>query len=136
MLRDLYAYGTEELKDVLGKFKLNDSRLIDITKFQMLTPDSFIWRLRMTNGVYYLYAEDFIESLEHVKRSIQEVAGPHPGKFIEAIEQKEFEELEPVLNSEVYAEPDEYNEQIMKFAVDSGHDLVFLYKIMEPNEQS
>jgi hypothetical protein len=130
MLRESYAYGSDDLKAVLEEFKLGDTKLIDVTSFKMLSPDSFIWRLRMTDGIYYLYAEDFITDIESVKRNIQEIAGTHPGVFVKVKIPRPFNLLAPVGAATTYAKPEDYEKEIQDIVTESGYDLVFLYKIV------
>jgi len=129
VLRDMYAYGSVELKEILNRFALNGDTLVDVKMYKMITPDSFIWKLRMAGGIYYLYAEDFIQSLNYVKSEIEEFAGKDAGHFIEATDQKDFEEMTPVVSAAVYEKPEDFDETLIKYAVDSGYDMVFLYKV-------
>lgn len=122
-LRDHYAYASPELENCLVRFELGDAKLVDVKSFQMLTPDSFIWKLRFSDGMYYLYAEDYAPDLAHVSQQIADYTGGQTGHFVETNDQKEFEHLR--------AKPKDYDMNMIKYAVDSGFDLVFLYKIDE-----
>jgi hypothetical protein len=130
VLRD-YAYRTDELDNCLNRFRLPEgSKFVDVKLFRMLTPDSFIWKLRHTDSMYYLYAEDYVPSLAHVRTIILgNLAHGQSGHFIEATTQIAFNDLSAVRSAVVYRKPDDYDSEIIKYTIDSGHDLVFLYRV-------
>lgn len=135
MLRDLYAYGSEELHQIIEFFKLGDVRLVKVLSFRMLNADSFVWELRLTNGLYYLYAEDFIDSIKQVQDTINILTHKRAGHFIAVRKQKDFEELEAVKAATIYSEPKDYKKSMKAYVADSGFDLVLLYKIDGTNER-
>lgn len=131
-VRDGYAYGTPELWKVLNHFQIQ-AKLIDVRSFHMLTPDSFLWKLRMSDGVYYLYAEDYVEKLEYVEKEIQEASAGKIGQFVMVKKPRPLEEHSAVKAASEYAPPESY-EAMRPYAADSGYDLVFLYKLDNPDE--
>lgn len=130
MLRNAYT-DSEEIKQVLERFQIGDTKFVDVTLYEALTPDSFIWRLQLTDGVYYLYAEDYVPSLVHVKQEIERVAGTQTGTFVAVKTSKEFADLQPVQVATTYRKPEVYDKEMKQFAADSGFDLVFLYKVTQ-----
>ena len=134
MLRD-YA-GTENwrlLDKALEKFiKLPDR--LSLVGFIELTPDSFLWKIFDGKTVYYLYAEDFVPSLEHVKQQILDF---WPSKieldFVPVKKPIAFEDSTPNKNASVYRPPaNEY--EFSQYASQSGYDFVFLLKSSETIE--
>lgn len=131
MLRD-YAY-TENwrlLDAALEQFIDLPPRL-SLVGFSELSPDSFMWKIYDGETVYYLYAEDFVASLEHVRLQIQDF---WPEKieleFLPVINPKAFEDTTPNRTAAVYKPPkDEY--VFAKYAGQSGFDFVFLLKSNE-----
>lgn len=131
MLRDEYVYN-EQLVKILDRFALNGVGLIEVKYFGMLSPDSFLWHLRMTDGLYYLYAEDFVESLDEIAHRLATCTNNQTGHFVEVKQPKAFEGLSPVKAADFYAKPKDYESTMMQYTADSGFDHVFLYKIDEP----
>lgn len=131
MLRDfVYHPDSTLIQQVLDRFDLtlNKEHGFALIEFQVLSPDSFVWRLLVNNAVYYLYAEDYIEGLEYVKDSIASYAVPNVKfDFVKAKQQESFDDASPVKNATVYEAP-ENPATMMQFAVSSGHDFVFLCK--------
>ena|SRR5687768_5565146 len=129
MLRDFSRQPRRELIDsILIQFDipLPPKERITLIEFQILSPDSFRWRLLIDRAVYYLYAEDHIHSFEEVQDKVSSwfVAGTKLD-FIKAKQQKEFVDTEPLKNTAVYKEPEDYD-RLKHFAVTSGYDFVFL----------
>lgn len=74
MLRDYYYTENWRLLDgALEKFIDLPPRL-SLVGFAALSPDSFLWKIFDGSTVYYVYAEDFVPSLEHVRHSLIEFA--------------------------------------------------------------
>ena len=126
MLRDfISAPYTNYIYGILNQYKispndLNDNTILQyqLVGFKILTPDSFIWELIIDDAVYYLYAEDYVENLSHVKSAI-----------------KSYDKTSISLDFvEVYNPPISKNIQIKnddkstKYIVKSGYDLVFLLR--------
>ena len=125
---------TSPLGQLLGRFELNLPKAagsIAVLEFKVLTPDSFLWRLLIGESVYYLYAEDFIESMDDVRHKLTHLTKSSASlELIEARERAEFEDSEPVKAATLYKTPSNKKE-LMKFAVSSGYDFVFLCKSSE-----
>ena len=83
MLRD-YVHDLDPLRigEVLKKFDSNiqaNTATIALLEFRVISPDSFIWRFLIDDAVYYLYAEDYVESFEYVKGAIHNaIKNPPP----------------------------------------------------------
>ena len=102
-----------------------------LIEFQILSPDSFVWRLLIGSTVYYLYAEDYVSDLAYVHEVVSSYAVKNAHlDFIEVKEQQEFDTAQPVKRAEVYKKPDAY-ETMKHYAASSGYDFVFLCKSNE-----
>lgn len=140
MLRDfVYHPGEAELRSTLAQFdiSLNEQQSqIGLISFLVVSPDSFLWKLRIDNNVYYLYAEDYVVSLDSVKTSISQRAGRNVTlEFILARKVKNLTDTSSYKAAVVYETPNDTN-NIMRYAVDSGHDLVFLCKSNEDSNEA
>lgn len=120
---------------VLELFELGDETLIDVKLFRMLTPESFLWQLRLSDYVYYLYAVDFVESLEQIANTLQVVTDGTPGEFVPVRTPTVFETAGPVTASSMYEKPDDWDTKIANYAAESGYDFVFLYKTEQLSEE-
>ena len=135
MLRD-YVHDLNPLHigEVFKKFDSNiqaDTATIALLEFRVISPDSFIWRFLIDDSVYYLYAEDHIESFEYVKDAIHgAIKRPTGFEFIKVKKSKNFTESEPYKSADVYAEPKD-SETMMLYAAESGYDFVFFCKSHE-----
>src|SRR4051794_39319651 len=49
---------------------------LSLIGFIALSPDSFLWKIFDGETVYYLYAEDYVPSLDHVREALPEFAAP------------------------------------------------------------
>jgi hypothetical protein len=112
------------IKDVLNCFDIKDTKF-SMLRFEVISPDSFMWRLLIGDRIYYLYAEDFIPSLEHVRHILDTYLNSGDWSLVKCKIPTDFTSSSPVKGAAVYKEPDDVSE-IMKYAVDSGHDFVFL----------
>ena len=119
-------YGLDE---VLKHFDVyyND---YDVLRFEVITPDSFMWRLLIDGTVYYLYAEDYIPSLEHVRQVFNSYLQTEHWEFVKASQPHEWDQAMPVTHATAYAEPADSGE-IMKYAIESKYDFAFLAKSSE-----
>lgn len=133
MLRD-EASGSPALHAVLELFEIGDETLIDVKQFRMLTAESFLWQLRLSDNVYFMYATDFIQSLEQVANTLQVATDGEPGELVPVRTPIPFEEAGPVTASSVYDKPDDWDEKIAHYAGESGYDFVFLYKTEQLSE--
>lgn len=117
MLRDFEYNLASELIDVLGQFGLNvaaEKPKPALLKFEVITPDSFMWRLLINNSIYYMYAEDYIPSLDYVKQVFNAYLKSDKWGFINPN------------NSDGAAD----------YAVKSGYDYVFLVKSAEDSDNA
>ena len=131
MLRD-FKYEPEMglVLDVLSRFEIKDPKNLAIMEFEALSPDSFIWRLCLNDSFYYLYAEDYVPGLKHVQDFFNHYIENTKWSFVEPEKTLLFEEASPVQGAGIYQKAEDANE-MMKYAVDSGHDFVFLVKSEE-----
>jgi hypothetical protein len=120
MIRDFeYSPSTYQLAYILlcFGFDLTAEKIpFDLLRFEVITPDSFIWKLLINNNVYYLYAEDCVPGLNYI-RSV----------FDSYIESNKWDFVSPIRQATACKKYDDSDEMI-KYAVDSGFDLVFLAK--------
>lgn len=131
MLRDyLYIEDWHLIETALEQFIDLPSRL-SLVGFTSLSPDSFVWKIFDGKHIYYLYAEDYVQNLEHVKKQILSF---WPEKinleFIPVKTPIPFEDSSPNKSAAIYKPPaDEY--EFAKYAARSGYDFVFLLKSNE-----
>lgn len=128
MLRQWNGDSLLPILKILEQFGLKDND-IKILKYECLSPDSFIWIFSSETGRYCLYAEDYVPSLDHVRKIIEThgMLNEEDDEY-ELIEVKNptlWDESSPVATADVYTPPDN-NTEFMKYAVPSGHDFVFL----------
>ncbi|GEM_PF-1256890 len=139
MLRDYpFTLNPQVFSPVLQQFDMEhpgEDANIALLEFKIITPDSFIWKFLMNDVIYYLYAEDFIESLEVVSASIKEQTKDQSEfEFIKVKDPKDFKSSGPVLVSTEYKRPEDY-ETMKLYAADADYDFAFLIKSKEdPNE--
>ena len=111
---------------------------IYLQKYEVISPDSFIWAMEVKSGEdhgsYYLYAEDYVPSLKHVRDTIAQNLAQYPGEdkfeLVPAAKVLVWDQSEPVQSAE-YAEQPEDADEFMKYAASSGYDFVFLAKVIE-----
>jgi hypothetical protein len=141
MIRDfIHTLDTSSIKQMLSQFKLNLPEAatggIALLEFRVLTPDSFVWRFLINGVIYYLYAEDFVEGLDDIHRKLKRISKSSSNlEFIEAKEHKKFDDAGPVRVATLYKKPKNKSE-MMKFAVESGYDFVFLCKSDEDGDDA
>ena len=133
MLRD-EVNGSPALHDVLAQFDLGDEALVSVKQFQALTPESFVWLLECTEYMYYLYAGDFVESLEQITDTIRLASNGMPGELVKVSKPIPFEQMSPVTANTVYEKPDDYDDKIAHYAGESGYDFVFLFRTEQLSE--
>lgn len=136
MLRDyVYTENWRLLDRALEQFIDLPDRLT-LVGFTELSPDSFLWKIYDGETVYYLYAEDYVPSLEHVREVIHDF-WPHNIKleFVPVKNPTAFEDSTPNLASDIYKPPDEEYE-FARYAGQSGFDFVFLLRSNEKFEIS
>jgi hypothetical protein len=130
MLRDyVYSQDASRIHRALAQFDVllpPEKGAVALVSFQMLTPDSFVWRFRIGDAVYYLYAEDFVSGLDGVRAELESVISQsHNLTFIPVKKPGVFSNTQPFTSATVYEEPEDV-ENMMKFAAESGFDFVFL----------
>lgn len=130
MLRD-YRY-TKDQRLVWAAFSQfapcpDNLRLVD---FDAITPDSFIWQLYdpARRVAYYLYAEDYVPHLEHVRQTLRsKIPDTAIIDLLPVTAPNAFEDSHPNQTAVIYKPPDsEYD--FMRYAAQSGYDFVFLAK--------
>ena len=141
MIRDfVHTLDTSSIKQALTQFKLTLTEAatgaIALLEFQVLTPDSFVWRFLINGVVYYLYAEDFVEGLDEIRYALNHISKSSSNlEFIEAKEPRKFEDTDPVRTATIYKKPRNEGE-MMKFTVESGYDFVFLCRSDEGSNEA
>lgn len=131
MLRDFeYRSNEVNIRNILGRFNIELSEYIALLRFEVITPDSFMWRLLIGDSVYYLYAEDYVPGLGHVKAVFDKYLENDTWELMRAKSTVNFEDSPPVKGATTYKEPDD-SDEMMQYAVDSGHDFVFLARSSE-----
>jgi len=134
MLRNFqYDPQASHITEVLERFNLDYSSReshLDVLRFEVLSPDSFMWKILIGNAVCYLYAEDYVSDVDYIKDVFNDYLESDKWDFIKPKQILKFESLGPVQRAEVY---EKYNraDDLMQYAVDSGHDYVFLVKTLE-----
>jgi hypothetical protein len=128
MLRD-YAYTNNwELVELAIARFISIPRDLKLVGFGEITPDSFIWKLYDidTKRFFYLYAEDYVPNLDHVRNILRKLAPDGAALDLLPIRQnKAFEDSSPNLFANIYKPPtDEY--YFSYYAAESGYDFVFL----------
>lgn len=131
MLRDYQYNENWRLLDKAIESFIDLPDRLSLIGFQVLSPDSFLWKIFDGKNIYYLYAEDYVPSLDHVTAQIKDF-WPNEIKleFLPVKKQVAFEDSGPNRTSESYSPPkDEY--EFTKYAWPSGYDFVFLLKSSE-----
>lgn len=137
MLRDfIHDPDRYELIDAFDSFKVGGyPASLQLLRFEVITPNSFMWRVLYDNHVFYLYAEDYIPDLQHVRLVFNTYIGKSKWDFVQCKMPQEFETSAPVISAETYMKPDGADE-MMKYAHSSGHDFVFLARSHEDSSMA
>lgn len=131
MLRDFkYRSSAATILDILRRFDIELPEHIALVRFEVITPDSFMWRLLIGNNVYYLYAEDYVPELDHVKSILNKYLENEKWELVKPKVITRFEDSTPVKDATTYKEPNDSG-KMMQYAVNSGHDFVFLARSSE-----
>lgn len=131
MLRSFrYSPDKEHVLEALSCFDIELPERIALVRFEVITPDSFMWRMMIGDSVYYLYAEDYVPGLKHVQAIINQYLEKDDWNFIKPRITIEFENSTPVKGASTYKKAEDAD-AMMKYAVDSGHDFVFLVRSSE-----
>jgi hypothetical protein len=107
-----------------------DLTKLELLRFEVITPDSFMWRVLYDNHIYYLYAEDYVPGLKHVKAVFDTYIGGSKWNLVQCKIPEEFESSSPVTSTKTYMEPED-SEEMMKYTFGSGYDFVFLARSNE-----
>ena len=131
MLRDFEYHSNEiNVRDTLSRFNIELSEYIALVRFEVITPDSFMWRLLIGDSVYYLYAEDYVPGLGYVTSVFNKYLENDKWELVKPKSTIKFGDATPVQGATSYQEPDD-SDEMMQYAVDSGHDFVFLARSSE-----
>lgn len=128
MLRDyLYTKDWNLVEAAFSQF-MTCPKSLQLVYFRKTSPDSFVWYLRdpARYTAYYLYAEDYIPDLQHVRDTLARIASPNAALDLLPVNNLgAFEDSHPNKTAAVYKPPDgEYD--FMHYAAQSGFDFVFL----------
>lgn len=134
MLRDYKYTENWRLLDFAMEMFISLPQRLSLVGFTELSPDSFLWKIFDGQTMYYLYAEDYVPSLDHVREQLSFFAPRGTVfEFVPVKKQIAFEDSSPNKSAHVYAPPaDEY--EFSKYAAQSGHDFVFLLQSSEAPE--
>lgn len=141
MLRDyMYTLNPELIMRALDEFSVDsdmESLRVSLLQYATLSPDSFIWKFLLEDHIYYLFAKDFITSLDSVQADIRAFADDNDLHltFMKAKHPKAFEDSSPNHYARIYQPPDdEY--AFHDYAARSGVDFVFLCRSSESAEDA
>src|SRR5437899_9122194 len=117
MLRNFeYKPDIDLIIEILEQFEVALPRPIAVVRFEVITPDSFMWRLLIGDAVYYLYAEDYVESIDHRKHIFDEYLDKNEWVLVKPREAVSFEDSSPVRGAAVYRKSPDADE-LMRYAV-------------------
>jgi len=133
MLRDfVYSPNAQIALDTLKQFDFTlpkEKGGVALTSFEVITPDSFIWRI-YAGDIYYLYAEDYVPGLGYISSVFERYLKSKEWEFVPIRNPRNFEQSSPVRQADVYNGPDDA-EDMMEYAGESGYDFVFLVRSNE-----
>lgn len=140
MLRDFaHAPDIYLVRDIFFEFQLEADETLEgpmtIIWFKVLSPDSFAWKVALGSRIYLIYAEDYIKSLDYVKRQMRELSGGTELEFKKVHDAQHFAKASPVRHATLYKRPVRANE-MMQYAATSGYDFVFLARSIEAYEDA
>jgi hypothetical protein len=136
MLRQFAYPATDDIvRQTLERFDIELPDYFAIVRFEVISPDSFMWRLQIGDGLYYLYAEDYVPGLEHIRSVFNEYLENGGWSFVEPRKTIVFEDASPVQTAVTYQPPDD-SDEMMRYAVDSGYDFVFLARSKENSDDA
>lgn len=131
MLRDYEYTENWRLLDRALEYFIDLPDRLSLVGYSALSPDSFLWKIFDGENIYYLYAEDYVPSLEHVRERILDFL---PKKidleFMPAKQPLVFEDSSPKQLAKIY-KPPENEYEFSRYAAQSGFDFVFLLKSSE-----
>lgn len=125
MLRDDYLMPSSELQRLISLYDVH-GKLQSVTSFRVLDPDTFIWRLWLDDGIYYLYAQDYPDSMTEIEEHIKELSSGKAGHFVHL----KSAPLKPenVAFSGLEDATRRWNKHPNTIQTESGFDKIFLYK--------
>lgn len=104
---------------------------LSLIGYSALSPDSFLWKIFDGESIYYLYAEDYVPSLEHVReRFLDFLPKKIDLEFMPVKRPLVFEDSSPNQSAKIY-KPPENEYEFARYAAQSGFDFVFLLKSSE-----
>lgn len=123
----------------LSVFDILEKNTIDfsLVKFEVIGPDSFMWRLNIGEHIYYLYVTDYSGGLADIQQTFRDYLESDEFELVPVrVEHTTtFEDSIPVKNAVVYQKADD-SDDMMQFASSSGFDSVFLAKSSEDADAS
>ncbi len=136
MLRDfLHKPSLSVVHETVNRFDVEIIDGIDILRFEVISPDSFMWRLQIDDNIYYLYAEDYVPGLGYISSVFSRYIENNEWSFVKPRKAIDFEDATPVLSARVYEKSDD-SDDMMQYTVDSGYDFVFLAKSGEDADRA
>lgn len=139
MLRNFqYKSHQPEILNVLKRFGFDfkdEKYPVNLLRFEVITPDSFMWRISAKGAIYYIYAEDYVSSLEYIKDVFKKYLKSDEWELVKSPDMMFFKDSSPVHAAATYTEPDN-SQDLMVYAIDSGNDFVFLAKSNEDDSNA
>ena len=130
MLRSWNGDSLSLVQDMLARFGI-EAHEVHLLKFEVLSPDSFIWLLSAGEQRYCLYAEDYVASIDDVVQAMKKhgILEDEADNFelLQVKDPEEFAASSPVVSADTYEPPTDAKE-FMKYAAPSGYDFAFLGK--------
>jgi hypothetical protein len=131
-LREWNGDSNELILNFLKQFDVKAEK-ISLLKYEALTPDSFIWIFNTDSRRYCLYAEDYVPSIDHVKKQMDEKRSEWGSddqyELLRVSHNQEWDKTSPVATATTYQQPEKPKE-FMQYAATSGFDFVFLAKVI------
>ncbi len=126
MLREfVYTPDKKYIFDALRRFDIELPEHIALVRFEVITPDSFMWRILIGGDVYYLYAEDYVPGLKYIQVVFDRYLQKDDWSLVKPKLMISFENSTPVNGASTYNKAEDADE-MMEYAIDSGHDFAFL----------
>lgn len=132
MLRDWNGESNTLIIHMLKRFGIEVEK-INLMKYEALTPDSFIWIFNLDSSTperYCLYAEDYVPSIEHINKMIEQNRSdwnPNDNfSLVEVVDQQEVDVAKQANPESTFKKAPGKPDEFMKYATKSGFDYVFL----------
>lgn len=133
MLRQWNGDSLKPIVKILEEFGLAEKNL-KLLKYECITPNSFIWVLSLNGRRFCLIAEDYVPSLEHIKKAMKIHCNLNEEndeyKLVKAKSLVSWSRSSPVIAADTYKPPINQTE-FVQYAVPSGYDFVFLGKSLK-----